>query len=126
MAWILSIDIAALAEWNRCIPFQDRYNSRTDNHASPFIYKHKLGNQACVRIHYSIPRDDVISVLSFADLIKKERLERGLKQTELAEILGVNEKTVVNWEVHGRMPRNGQREKLVEFFEVEDSAIPVE
>jgi DNA-binding transcriptional regulator YiaG len=30
--------------------------------------------------------------------IRKLRLERGLKQVELAKVLGVNEDTVRNWE----------------------------
>ena len=35
---------------------------------------------------------------SVADRIRKRRLEKGLKQVELAELLDVHEMTVVNWE----------------------------
>ena len=77
-----------------------------------------------MRINYSIPREELIEVKTFGDLVKRERLERGLKQTELATKIGVNERTVVNWEIHGRMPRNGQREKLVEVLEINDFDLP--
>ena len=48
--------------------------------------------------------------------IKKLRLERGLKQVELAKILGVNGMTVINWEKGRTRPGKGILERIEECF----------
>lgn len=35
---------------------------------------------------------------TFGEYIRKARLEKGLKQAEVARVVGVNEDTVVNWD----------------------------
>ena len=104
--------------------YSDQYSFRRDKHADPFIYNDKLDGQAFVKINYSIPRDELIKVKTFGDLVKKKRLEKGLYQKDLASILGVTNDTVTNWEFRGRMPRKRQREKLFEFLEINDSDLP--
>ena len=40
----------------------------------------------------------------------------GLKQVELASLLGVHEMTIVNWETGKTRPRSGKLQELVELF----------
>ena len=42
---------------------------------------------------------------TFGELIRKARLERGLKQVDLAEAVGVTEVAVVSWERRASWPR---------------------
>ena len=77
----------------------------------------------CVKIEYSIPRDDEMEVNCFGDLIKKKRLEKGLFQKELASILGVNKNTIIGWEFRGRMSQKPQMDKFIEFFEFDGSIL---
>jgi DNA-binding XRE family transcriptional regulator len=39
---------------------------------------------------------------TFGEKIRKFRLEQGLRQKDLAIVLGVNETTIVNWELDRR------------------------
>jgi len=48
--------------------------------------------------------------------IRKLRLEKGLKQIELASALGVNEDTVRNWEKGRMRPARGFLRKLEGYF----------
>ena len=51
--------------------------------------------------------------------IRKFRLERGLRQKDLAILLGVNEMTIVNWELDRRKPAKRQAERLGELTGIE-------
>ncbi len=52
--------------------------------------------------------------------IRKFRLERGLRQKDLAILLGVNEMTIVNWELDRRKPAKRHMEGLGELLGVKD------
>ncbi|MBD3375769.1 helix-turn-helix domain-containing protein [candidate division KSB1 bacterium] len=67
-------------------------------------------------MNYTISRTDEIEVVTFGDLIRKKRTEKGLYQKELAEILGVNEMTVVNWEKGRTVPINENLKRIVNYF----------
>ena len=47
----------------------------------------------------------------------------GLKIKELAQILGVSEDTVINWEVRGVKPSSRSLEKLHTFYTTLDLAV---
>ncbi len=53
---------------------------------------------------------------TFGQRIRKRRLEHGLKQVELAGLLGVNTRTIVNWEKDRTRPRSSQMEAVVQDF----------
>ncbi len=44
---------------------------------------------------------------TFGEYIRKARLEKGLKQSEVAQTIRVNEGTVVNWERRDDLPPQG-------------------
>ncbi|KEH91633.1 XRE family transcriptional regulator (plasmid) [Clostridium botulinum C/D str. BKT12695] len=48
--------------------------------------------------------------------IKKERIEKGINQPELAKILNVSKQTVSNWENGKRTPDADTLTKLADFF----------
>lgn len=50
--------------------------------------------------------------MSIGDNIKKWREHRNLKQFELAEMLGVSDKTVSSWEINRTEPKMGMVEKI--------------
>jgi len=50
--------------------------------------------------------------------IKELRKEKGLKQTELADQLGVNVYTVSKWEIGTRVPHDENLTMLCDFFDV--------
>lgn len=50
--------------------------------------------------------------MSIGDNIKKWRELRNLKQSELAEMLGVSDKTVSSWEINRTEPKMGMFEKI--------------
>jgi transcriptional regulator with XRE-family HTH domain len=49
--------------------------------------------------------------------IKTERQKIGLKQTELAKIIGVSKQAVCDWEKGRRIPNRKHIKKLAETFE---------
>lgn len=57
----------------------------------------------------------------FMNPVKRERLERGWTQSNLAERLCVRQSSVAKWERVGAVYRKGTREKLGKVFGVEDS-----
>ena len=54
---------------------------------------------------------------SLGERIRKARMDRGLMIKELAEIIGVTEDTVINWEIRGRKPVGRNMERVREFIE---------
>ena len=59
--------------------------------------------------------------------IRKRRLEQGLKQVELARLLGVNQGTIVNWEKDRTKPGASQMEAVVQgFLKGRDSKLKAE
>ena len=53
---------------------------------------------------------------TLGERIRKRRLEMGLKQVELARLLGVNQGTIVNWEKDRNKPGSSQMETVVQGF----------
>lgn len=58
----------------------------------------------------------------FMNPVKRERLEKGWTQEELARKLEVKQATVAKWERTGAVYRKKTREKLTKVFEVSESA----
>ena len=55
---------------------------------------------------------------TLGEYIRKWRKDKGLSQVSLASRLGVNETTIVNWEIKGMVPRfKNLREKLIQEVE---------
>jgi transcriptional regulator with XRE-family HTH domain len=50
--------------------------------------------------------------MNIGDNIKKWRELRNLKQSELAELLGVSDKTISSWEINRTEPKMGMVEKI--------------
>jgi len=42
---------------------------------------------------------------TLGEYIRKRGMEQGISQVELAKAIGVNEMTIVNWEIKARIPR---------------------
>ncbi|MGF3225947.1 helix-turn-helix domain-containing protein [Facklamia sp. P12932] len=58
--------------------------------------------------------------MSFGKKLKQLREEKGLTQTELAEVLGTSLKTISNYEVKGTRPRRmDMYEKIADYFQVD-------
>jgi len=56
----------------------------------------------------------------FMNPVKRERLDRGWTQEELARRLGVKQATVAKWERQGAVYRKRTREKLAKVFAVDE------
>lgn len=56
----------------------------------------------------------------FMNPVKRERLERGWTQQELAGRLGVKQATVAKWERQGAVYRKRTREKLAKVFSADE------
>lgn len=54
---------------------------------------------------------------TLGERIRKARMDKGLMIKELAEIIGVTEETVINWEIRGSKPRGESFERVREFIE---------
>lgn len=52
---------------------------------------------------------------SFGDWIRKTRLDRGLFQIQVAERLGIDEDTIVNWELGRTKPEVKYIPRIIEF-----------
>jgi ribosome-binding protein aMBF1 (putative translation factor) len=56
----------------------------------------------------------------FMNPVKRERLDRGWTQQELARRLGIKQATVAKWERQGAVYRKRTREKLAKVFAVDE------
>ena len=54
----------------------------------------------------------------FAERLKEMRLEKGLTQQQLADVLKVDRTTVLKWETDGREPSFAMLVQIARFFEV--------
>jgi transcriptional regulator with XRE-family HTH domain len=61
-----------------------------------------------------------VPVWTLGERLEKARKDRGLKQEDMAAILGVSPATVSNWENGARMPRQGQIELVHRWAEETD------
>ena len=76
-----------------------------------------------------IPRGYPLSPQTVGEHIRKRRLDLGLKQNDVAEIIGVTESTIWNWE-HGREINIRHFPRIIEFlgyvpFHIPDGDDPV-
>lgn len=58
----------------------------------------------------------------FMNPVKRERLEKGWTQSQLADRLDVRQSSVAKWERKGATYRKQTREKLAEVFGVDEAA----
>lgn len=84
-----------------------KFGSRTDTRAVANYKKPKA-----TLITFRVSR---YQARTLGERIRKKRLVMGLKQVELAALLGVHEMTIVNWET-GKTKPSGQRLDLVKKF----------
>ena len=61
--------------------------------------------------------------MGFKSKLRQLLAERGLKQIELAEKIGVGKSTVSNWLSGDREPNRTQRKKLAEFFGITEAEL---
>jgi DNA-binding transcriptional regulator YiaG len=54
---------------------------------------------------------------TFGDYIRKWRMDKGISQASLAARLGVNEMTIVNWEIRGMVPAKRHIKRLARTLE---------
>jgi ribosome-binding protein aMBF1 (putative translation factor) len=58
----------------------------------------------------------------FMNPVKRERLERGWTQKELANRIGVKQSTVAKWEREGAVYRKTTRQKLAKVFGISETS----
>ena len=58
----------------------------------------------------------------FMNPVKRERLDRGWTQKELADLLGVKQSTIAKWERKSAVYRKKTRQKLAKAFSVNEEA----
>lgn len=58
----------------------------------------------------------------FMNPVKRERLEKGWTQRELASRIGIKQSTVAKWERQGAVYRKATREKLAKVFGIKDES----
>jgi len=58
----------------------------------------------------------------FMNPVKRERLERGWTQDELANRIGVKQATVAKWEREGAVYRRATREKFAKIFGISEAS----
>lgn len=110
-----------------CIHCWDQRNTRRDKHAGQFLYQMWLISGQFLSdptpaYAFSKPLDWLDfdpayprNPSTLGEYIRKWRMEQGISQVSLAEKLGVNEMTIVNWETRGMVPTiKSLRKKLKE------------
>jgi DNA-binding XRE family transcriptional regulator len=114
----------AVPSWGRC-------RTRTDSHAGHFLEKSKLAGGIFVpgpspTLLYSKP----LNWLNFdpnypknpktlGEYIRKWRMEKGLFQKDLANMIGVDETTIVNWEKGKTKPLKDKLRIIKDILKIE-------
>ena len=70
---------------------------------------------------FHLPRHSLIpgyqpTPASLGERLRKKRIEEGLSQTTLAQLLGVRRKSLSNWELGRHEPEGVNREKVVVYL----------
>jgi len=66
---------------------------------------------------YIFNEDYPIDPKTFGERLRKARMDAGMKIKELAELIGVTEDTVINWELRGMRPwRKDVKERVYSFL----------
>ena len=61
--------------------------------------------------------------MNIAENIKKMRVTHGMEQAELANLLGISNKTVSSWETGRTEPKMGMIEKMCKIFDCSKSEL---
>jgi DNA-binding transcriptional regulator YiaG len=61
-------------------------------------------------------KDHPINLSNFGEKLRKARMDAGLQIKELAQILGVSQDTVINWEVRGITPTSQNLKEVKGLF----------
>ncbi|MGE0129490.1 MAG: helix-turn-helix domain-containing protein [Blastocatellales bacterium] len=91
------------------IPWSDRHESRSCKVASPFC---KLTLKGLRPLPPAYPKE----LNTLGDWIRKTRLDQGLFQEQVAQMLGVTEQSVTNWELHYNEPEALHIPRIIEFI----------
>ena len=100
----------------------DQYFCIGDSHALQNIENHeRYPAQASYCLTGPLPKqifikDYPISPRNFGEKLRKARMDAGLKIKELANMLGVSEDTVINWEVRGITPTSQNLKEVKALF----------
>jgi len=86
----------------------DRLEDEPDIRSIRDAYKEPLYNQ------------DEAEEYIFMNPVRRERLERGWTQKDLADRLGVKQSTVAKWETKGAVYRKSSRQKFAKAFGVNE------
>jgi len=79
---------------------------------------HKLSSTILINVVISKFFKEVVIAVKMGDRIRALREERGIRQIDLANHLGVALTTVSGWETNNRVPRIEVLEKIAEYFGV--------
>ncbi len=71
-----------------------------------------------------IPKPHDFVPLTIGDHIRKKRLQLGLFQRELAQLLGFNTWTILNWEKGHTEPPEAALPAILEFLEYDPRTLP--
>ena len=123
-----------IPDWvDRCIAVVGRHSIRRDNHAVAIHKKHEVGFLKPFVLSFSVSR---YPSDTYGKYIKKARLEKGLKQVDVARAIGVDEMTIVNWERYDTLPKRKDKilrlcdclglnlQELIQRFEWQESITP--
>ena len=86
--------------------------------------KEDISDQDAIRLAATEPlydREEAEDYI-FMNPVKRERLERGWTQAELAGKLKVKQSTVAKWERQGAVYRKATRKKFAEIFNANESS----
>ena len=97
-------------------------NTRRDSHALQNLENSAYNDRYFYNVALEFPKDLFnpdypANPKTFGEKLRKARLDAGLNIKELADIIGVTDETVINWEIRGRMPmKRAVREKVEAFM----------
>lgn len=105
----------------RCTGVSGRPSSRRGRGLSTFSQIQRFFTK--VQIKQVFPKGYPVSPVSIGEHIRKKRIDCNLHQQDVAELFGVTESTLWNWE-HGTTPLVRYMPKIVEFLGYEPFSVP--